>query len=145
MSVARELAACGERSYCGHDLSHLFTLRVRLYRREHDPRVIVIHAFDANRFDGSHDRIDVEVRHGGKVIFPRGATYCGLPQGYSLDGINAKELVLSLVAMKPGDTDDEYFASYTPEQLAWVEKHGDALGCESQFRYCDENGNVRGK
>jgi hypothetical protein len=130
----------GSPDYCGHDLSHLFTLRVRVRT---DRPTIIIHAFDGPNFSCTHSRIDVEVRMGGKVIFPRGATYCAVPAGTSTDGIDAKELVMSLVAMQPGDTDDEYFASYTPEQLAFAKEYGEALGCEREYRYCDENGNVR--
>ena len=112
---------------CGHDLSHLFTLRVRLYN---DEPQIVIHAFDAGRTHyHTHSRIDVEVRHGGKVIFPRGQLYCGIPG--TIDGIAARELVLSLVSMKPGDTDEEYFAGYTPAQLDWATKHGEAIADRS--------------
>ena len=29
--------------------------------------------------------------------------------------------------MKPGDTDDEYFGGYSPEQLAWAEDNGEWL------------------
>jgi hypothetical protein len=47
--------------------------------------------------------------------------------------------------MRPGDTDDDYFDSYTPEQLAFVEEYGEALGYVRQSRYCDENGNVKGR
>lgn len=131
----------GSPDYCGHDLSHLFTLRVRVRT---DRPTIVIHAFDGNHVgEYGHSRIDVEVRMGGKTIFARGDTYCAVPAGTTLDGIKAKDLVMSLVAMMPGDTDDEYFASYTPEQLAFAEEYGDFLDCERQLRYCDENGEVR--
>jgi hypothetical protein len=132
----------GSPDYCGHDLSHLFTLRVRVRT---DRPTIIIHAFDGNHVDlrTGHTRIDVEVRMGGKTIFPRGATYCAVPSGTTTDGTYAKELVLSLVALKPGDTDADYFADYTPEQLAFAEEYGEGLSCEAQFRYCDENGAVR--
>jgi hypothetical protein len=45
--------------------------------------------------------------------------------------------------MRPGDTDRDYFADYTPEQLAWAEQHGEALSIEREARYCDANGNVK--
>lgn len=121
-----------------------FTLRIRLYKPERDPRLIVIYAYDNCRpswDESGRVRIEVEVRHGGKVIFPRGVLYCAL-HGTS-DGLKARELVMSLVAMRPGDTDDDYFADYTPEQLAWANEHGESLGIEREIRYCDENGNPR--
>ncbi len=77
------------------------------------------------------------------MVFPRGALYCGVASGHTIDGIDARELVMSLVSMKPGDTDSEYFESYTPDQLAWAEKHGEALSIEREYRYCDRNGAVR--
>lgn len=123
----------GSPDYCGHDLSHLFTLRVRLYNA--DKRQIIIHAFDGPQTYGTHHRIDVEVRHGGEVIFPRGSLYCGTPR--CTDRIEARELVMSLVGMQPGDADGEYFAPYTPEQIAWVKEHGEAIDCERSARYCD--------
>lgn len=121
-----------------------FTLRVRLYTRAVDPRLIVIRAYDdcsPSWDEAGRVRIEVEVRHGGDIVFPRGKLYCAL-HGTS-DGIRARELVMSLVAMRPGDTDEEYFADYTPEQLEWATTHGEALSCEREFRYCDENGNPR--
>jgi hypothetical protein len=122
-------------------LDHLFTLRLRLLRGEPS---IVIRAFDANVTDKTgHCRIDVEVRHGGAVIFPRGALWCGVSRGTTVDGVDARELVLATIGMKPGDTDADYFASYTPEQLAWAEKYGEDISYERERRYCDENGAVR--
>jgi len=119
-----------------------FTLRVRLFRREHDARLIVIKAFDDLGWDSAgRVKLSCEVSHGGKVIFRRGQLYCAV-HGAS-DGIEARELIMSLVAMKPGDTDEDYFSDYSPEQLEWVSKYGESLGCERESRYCDENGNVK--
>ena len=107
----------------------LFTLRVCVFASE---PLVVVNAFEGRdagrgRMGDRHNRIDVEVRQGGRVVFPRGALYCGLPTFKSIDGPDARELVLSLVAMKPGDTDADFFAHYTPEQLAWAERHGDGV------------------
>lgn len=119
----------------------LFTLRVRL-----SDGLCIIRAFDNpnNRMCGSQ-RIDISVRMNGSDVFPLGLLYCGTPAagGMSVDGIEAKELVLSLVGMKPGDTDTDYFADYTPEQLEWAQLYGEEISVERQYRYCDENGNVR--
>jgi hypothetical protein len=111
----------------------LFTLRVCVFA---DEPLVVVNAFEGRdagrdagrgRVGGSHNSIDVEVRQGGRVVFPRGQLYCGLPTFRPIDGPDARELVLSLVAMKPGDTDRDYFEHYTPEQLAWAERHGDGV------------------
>lgn len=109
-----------------HDF--LFTLRVCVFASE---PLVVINAFEGRNAGrggmGSHNQIDVEVRQGGRVVFPRGALYCGLPSFRSIDGPDARELVLSLVAMRPGDTDRDYFAHYTPEQLAWADRNVDGV------------------
>lgn len=109
--------------------------------------VCTITAWEGGFQEPNHTRIDVEMRwtsrRKGKtiVVFPRGATYCATPG--CIDDNSAKELVTATIAMKPGDTNDEFFESYTPEQLAWVTRYGEELSCESQARYCDEDGNVR--
>lgn len=99
--------------------------------------MIVIHAYDANRTDPNtgHMRIDAELRQGGKVIFGRGDTYCAVNRWTAIDSDAAKALVLSLFAMKPGDTDPDYFASYTPEQLEWASANGEYLSMVAEERY----------
>ena len=111
-----------------HDF--LFTLRVCVFASE---PLVVVNAFEGRGVGracvvgGSHNQIDVEVRQGGRVVFPRGQLYCGLPTFKSIDGPDARELVLSLVAMRPGDTDADFFAHYTPEQLAWADRNADGV------------------
>lgn len=118
-----------------HDF--LFTLR--------PVKGVTVHAFDANYRDNTgHRRIDVEVHADGKVVFPRGATWCSVPRGCTVDGVDARELVLSLVAMKPGDTDADYFESYTEAQLSFADTYGEAIDYVRQLRYCDpETGAVK--
>ncbi len=125
------------------DQNVAFTLRIRLYTQ--DKRQVVIRAFDDAGWDSAgRVKLNVEVRHGGKVIFPKGQLYCAL-HGTS-DGIAARELVLSLVAMKPGDTDEEYFKDYSPEQLDWVAEFAEPLDYARQARYCDpETGEAKRK
>ncbi len=121
----------------------LFTLRVSLFR---DEAAIMIRAYDGKHTGRyGHSRVEIEVRQAGKVIFPRGSLYVGIPFHASIDGLSAKEAVMACVAMKPGDTDAEYFADYSPAQLEWAKKHGESLDCERMFRYCDKDGNPKGK
>ncbi len=119
----------------------LFTLRVPTSDGN-----VMIKAYDGGNSRYGGWRIDVEVKHKGKVIFPLGALYCGTPPagGMSIDGLAAKELVMWLVGMKPGDTDKEYFESYTTHQIEWAQRFGEEISCERESRYCDENGNCRG-
>lgn len=127
------------------DPSRLFGLRV--HNRAFTPPICIT-AYDANRTDPQtgHMFIDVVVRQGGRTIFGRGQLWCAVNRWTTIDGIEARALVMCLVAMKPGDTDSDYFAHYTAEQLEWARTYGDGLSCERERRYCDENGNVkRGK
>ncbi len=124
----------------------LFRLVVRL-----PGGTAVIRAWEGSYTDrrlSTHTKIETELRwlEPGKrseVVFAPGDTWCGIPGHQTTDGIYAREAVCSLLAMKPGDTDSDYFASYTPEQLAWAEAHGEDLRLASDARYCDENGNPR--
>ena len=70
-----------------------------------------------------------------KVLFPRAAFYVGTAPHVSIDSDDAKELVLSLFALKPGDTDADFFAHYTPEQLAFVERWGETISMIALDRY----------
>lgn len=122
-----------------------FLFELRIPGQNKGDAAIVIRAFDGEHQDPKtgHRRIDAELRQGGEVIFPRGATYCAVNRWTSIDGLAAKELVMSLFAMKPGDTDPDYFDGYTQRQLEWAERNGEYLGLEREARYCDENGNPR--
>lgn len=104
-----------------------------------------IYALYANHTGSmGHMRIDVEVWHAGVCVFPRGATYCAVPRWTRIDSNDAKELVLWLVAMKPGDTDSEYFEAYTADQLEFAGNYGEEISMVREERFCDENGNVKG-
>lgn len=110
------------------DLNIAFTLRIS----DGSGSMIIIRAWD-DRFP----RVDVEVRHRGRVIFPRGALYCGAPRcgGWTSDGDRMRELVCDLVAMRPGDTDSDYFEGYSAEQLEWAAKWSDTIRLAAMDRY----------
>jgi hypothetical protein len=110
-------------------MDKVFTLRIK-----HPDGQITIDAFEHFGHDW-HTRLNVRVRQNGQTIFSTGDLWCGIPGQHTLDGKEAKACVLSLVSMKPGDTDREYFEHYTPEQLAWAEKYSDWLTTESLYRY----------
>jgi hypothetical protein len=119
-----------------NDPNLAFTLRVKVYR---DESPIIIRAYDGNGWDSAgRVKLITEVRHKGRVVFPKGALYCALHG--SSDGVQARELVLSLVSMRPGDTDADYF-DYSPAQLDFARTYGEALSMERDYRYCDDNGN----
>jgi hypothetical protein len=99
-------------------------IKVRAYELEH-------------KHTDSHLYFTVEVRENGRLVFPRGKLYAGVSvhAGNSLDGKTAKKLALELVAMRPGDTDSEYFEGYSDDQRAWAEENGEWLSCIANERY----------
>lgn len=107
--------------------------------------MVVVYAYESTRARSQHGHtyIDTVVRLNGDTVFKHGDTYCGIPAGTTIDGISAKEAVLSLIAMKPGDTDESYFEHYSAEQLAFAESLGEELSMIREWRYCDDNGAVK--
>lgn len=146
-----------------NDPAFLFELRFALSRyswkaKRHIPCRLTIRAFEAPPYDAKgkptggrygHTRIDIEATlttatGKRKTLFKRGETYVGIPSHASIDGAYAREAVVSAVAMKPGDTDEEYFAGYTRLQRAWASTYGESLDIQKHDRYCDpETGEVR--
>lgn len=61
----------------------------------------------------------------------------------AIDSDAAAECVMSFLTLRPGDTDPDYFDSYTPEQFSFCEQHAETLGHEAMARFCcDECGVV---
>jgi hypothetical protein len=99
-------------------------VRIRAWNRESP---------NENRY--GHQYLELEVTHNGEMLFERGVLYGAINAFGSIVGDVAKELAIELLAMHPGDTDDDYFESYTPTQLAWVNKHSDELNLIKEERY----------
>jgi hypothetical protein len=97
----------------------------------------------------NHTRIDCSLsfkKYDGRPsepIFERGDTWCFLPNRYDPASKWGKELVMALFAMKPGDTDSEFFKTYTRKQLNWAIEYGAQLDLERQALFCDENGEIK--
>jgi hypothetical protein len=52
--------------------------------------------------------------------------------------IDSDECIASLMGfltLRPGDTDAEYFESYTPQQIDYCEQHAEALAGEVYSRF----------
>lgn len=54
---------------------------------------------------------------------------------HACDGDDAKRQVLEHLAMKPGDTDDEFFEGYSKEQLDFVDDFSDEIKMTAWDRY----------
>lgn len=108
----------------------VFTLRVKL-----SGVTLSIRVYEGPFSAPNHTTLFCEGRVNGQELFPRESFYVGVPGHSAIDGKFAKELVLSLFAMKPGDTDAEFFEHYTADQLAFVEAHGEELSIIKEERY----------
>jgi hypothetical protein len=122
------------------NLNRAFTLRFKLASGP-----VTIEAIELGPYGPhGHQRLNIIVRQNGREVFPDGWLYVGIPAGHCTDSAYAKEAAASCVAMRPGDTDAEYFAEYTPDQLAWAQANGEELSMLVSDRYCDpETGEVR--
>jgi hypothetical protein len=103
-------------------------------RPEHDFQFLVRWADDcyhltlwwAGSCRSGRDRIAYMLEHDGVTIF-EAAEYKPSPL-HSIDGRDSVATLLGFLSLRPGDTDDEYFDGYTPEQLEFAEQHGEELG-----------------
>ena len=105
-----------------------FSLRAK----SHDGKSIVIKAVEVVKDFRTHVRLNIEVKVDGKVLFPMGELFVGLPFTQAVNGNFAKKLVVSAVAIRPEDTDADYFENYTPEQVAFVEANADMLTMKAE-------------
>ena len=124
----------------------IFSLRIALTDKNHGNKTLVVTAFDADQTvsEYGHRKIDLTAtlyettETGNRLatrVFALGNTWCAVNSSTELDSDSAKELVLSTVAMKPGDTDEDYFAHYTPAQLAFAREYGELLSCIASDRF----------
>lgn len=81
--------------------------------------------------NGSHSYVRYCVHTPAFPDHPQGVLFSGkdlgIPQGEKWSALRAKATLLSFLTLQSGDTDSEYFDSYTPDQLAWSE----SSECES--------------
>jgi len=55
-----------------------------------------------------------------------------------VDSDSSVAVLLGFLTLRPGDTDDEWFADYTPEQITYCEQHAEALSGAVYDRFGDE-------
>lgn len=121
------------------DPNFLFKLQIQVVV-DGKLRPVSVYAFEGNYNSPLEPQgILVEVTHCGKVVFPLGQLYCGVNEWTDLDSDAAKRLVLELVAMKPGDTDSDYFKYYTDEQRIFAAKYGELISMTAEDRFPEKN------
>jgi hypothetical protein len=61
----------------------------------------------------------------GKLVF-KGQDFAGSPL-HAIDSKVTVGALLGFLSLRPGDTDKEYFDTYSPAQLAFAYQHGEEL------------------
>ena len=83
--------------------------------------------FDTGRTDWrGQTRLGYRFTDGERVVF-EGADFAGSPL-HADDSDATVAALLGFLSLRPGDTDREHFADYTPEQLEWADQNGEELG-----------------
>ncbi len=98
-----------------------------------------LRTWDSGRLDARGCTvIRYELRKGfgdtSSVLF-EGEDFVGSPM-HADDADETMAGLLGFLTLRPGDTDADYFAAYTPEQLAWAESHAEALALAVADRFC---------
>ena len=88
----------------------------------------VIKLWDTYETDGSffgRTKLRYELKHDGKVIF-KGSDFTG-SSCHAIDSDETFGGILGFLSLRPGDTDKEYFESYTEEQREFADMYGEEL------------------
>lgn len=113
------------------------SVRFTPYRKGYGP-TFTLTLFDTGRSDAMGKHILgyrlTQTEKGKRTTLFDGADFACSP----LHCIDSDETIASLMCfltLRERDTDAEYFADYTPEQLAYSENHAESLGCEVSNRF----------
>jgi hypothetical protein len=87
---------------------------IRVWRRDG----FTLKLWDTHRVDGYRKTIlAYKLFDQGRLIFKGEDFHCS--PLHAIDSLETVEALLAFLTLRPGDTDPEYFANYTPQQLAW--------------------------
>lgn len=111
----------------------------RPYRKGMGPS-FELKIWDTGRYDSrGQSRIGYTLRmsaHNGAkaTVLLTGEDFSGSPM-HADDSNETIASLMSFLTLRPGDTDPEYFAAYTPEQMAYCNEHAEALSFEVINRF----------
>lgn len=71
-----------------------------------------------------------------KLLFT-GEDFAGSPL-HADDSDACVRSLMTFLTLRPGDTDSDYFANYTPEQIGFAEQHAEALNMAVIDRFGEE-------
>ena len=108
------------------------------YLKGHGPR-FGLTVWDTHKRDGRGQSVlgyrltIAEDRARPATIF-EGEDFAGSPL-HCDDSDETIACLMGFLTLRPGDTDDEYFESYTPRQLEYCDQYAEALSCEILCRF----------
>lgn len=126
-------------------MEKLRTVRLSPYRKGMGP-TFTLTTFDTGRTQTNvgtrptHYTLGYELRmheNGRTVVLFKGEDY-GCPMHSVVDSDECVRGILGFLTLRPGDTDADYFAAYTPDQLAYCAAHAEALSCEVYSRFGED-------
>lgn len=113
--------------------NRLRTVILRPYVKGMGP-VFRLTTWDTNRrgFGGKYV-LGYRLTMDGTTVFEGEDFGCSPMHG--IDSDETIEGIMAFLTLRPGDTDPEYFASYTEQQLTYCSEHAEALSAEVENRF----------
>ena len=81
--------------------------------------------FTLTLFETNSDKLKYEFKHNNKIIF-EGQDFRPSPL-YAIDSNETVKCLLGFLTLRYGDTDKEYFANYTKDQIEFMENFAEDL------------------
>lgn len=119
----------------GHDV--LRTTILRPYRKGSGPTFYLAVWDTGRRHARGTTMLGYCLKQGVETIF-EGEDFSPSPMDAD-DSDACLAALLGFLTVRPGDTDNEYFASYTPRQMQFAEEHAEQLGYEATRRFGEDS------
>lgn len=106
------------------------------YRKGNGP-TFTLTLFDLYKRDSmGKNMLDYELKQDRVILF-KGEDYACSPM-HAVDSDETVKSLMGFLTLRPGDTDREYFDSYTPEQLHYCQEHAEYLNSEVRSRFGED-------
>jgi len=117
-------------------------VRTCIFKPYFDPamprfRLIVWDTGLTDRYGKQRLAYELSMHQGRKTVLFKGHNLYASPV-CALDSDATMRSIMSILTLRPGDTDKEFFADYTPEQLAFCARHAEQLSFEVWVRFGDD-------
>ena len=123
-------------------MKHIRTCTFRPYLDPTMPRFrLTVWDTGLTNSDGKHRlAYELSMHQGRKTVLFKGHDFYDLYASplRAIDSDATMRSIMDFLTMKPEDTADEYFADYTPEQLAFCARHAEQLSFEVWTRFGDD-------